>query len=732
MITFPFGFIAAAAAPTPDDVDLLLNNIPYANGAWSVVRKLNKNYTGNLIEIRRTSDNTYQDIGFDADGDLDTAAITTFVGANSAYVRTVYDQSGKGNNLYQGTIGKEPRIVNAGTLDTVNGKPAYYHEAGDSLSTTSTIGTSTNNTHFSVGQYPSSDTWNIGFNHLTTGWYFSCRTAGGGAAPQLSSGTPSYYKNGNQQTATQAALMTAFHTDAQTLLTVTDLDFSSGWGELTVGGYGGIETQPYWFQEFVLYDRNQVNLQTQIQTNIGTEYLGWSDYSLFSTEFDGVDDYVDCGATVTDLGITNKFTVSCWIKADTLVGSWEGICGCASSNSWNDGFAIYMNSSGQIGFWVNNYITNLAISSSLTISTGTWYHVLACYDATLGSNNMELFVDGVSVATDALTANVIDSSGVFRICDVNSINTNYYGMNGNIDDFAIWNTDKRADVATIYNSGVPADLTDLSPTAWWRMGDESGAPYLINKMAYSKYSIYFDGINDYVGTGTSIVDLGITDKFTFSFWIKLDSIANYDGVLGAVSDSNFDDGFGCYISTTGNVLRCFINDYSSGGLVESGTLTTGTWYHFLWCYDGTLGSNNIELFLDGSSVDTAAFTATVTSPSNILDLCRVSPTPGGGGTFYAFNGNLDEVAVWNTDKRADVATIYNSGTPNDISSLNPISYYKMGEGAIFPKIPNEMAYSKQSMNFDGVDDYVEAAIDGTATGAFGSGAVLKSLLFHFG
>ena len=220
------------------------------------------------------------------------------------------------------------------------------------------------------------------------------------------------------------------------------------------------------------------------------------------------------------------------------------------------------------------------------------------------------------------------------------------------------------------------------------------------------YSVDFDGVNDYVGTGATISTLGITDKFTFSFWIKLDSIANYDGVLGAVSNSSFGDGFGCYISTTGNVLKCFINNYSSGGLVESGTLITGTWYHFLWCYDGTLGSNNIELFIDGSSVDTAAFTATVTSSTNIFDIGRVSPTSSGGGAYYAFNGNLDEVALWNTDQRADVATIYNSGIPTDLSSLSPVAWWRMGDGDTYPMLNNEQAYSNRSVDFDGVDDYV--------------------------
>jgi len=100
--------------------------------AWSLSRRLLSSYTGPLIRIRRSSDSTEQNIGATALGDLDTAAITSFVGSNSAFVRTVYHQNG-GANLEQATAASQPRIVNAGTLETVNGKPACLFSGGQFL-----------------------------------------------------------------------------------------------------------------------------------------------------------------------------------------------------------------------------------------------------------------------------------------------------------------------------------------------------------------------------------------------------------------------------------------------------------------------------------------------------------------------------------------------------------------------------------------------------------------------
>jgi len=50
-----------------------------------------------------------------------------------------------------------------------------------------------------------------------------------------------------------------------------------------------------------------------------------------------------------------------------------------------------------------------------------------------------------------------------------------YPFPGLLDEISVFSSAlSDADVATIYNSGVPGDLTDLSPAGWWRMGDNDG------------------------------------------------------------------------------------------------------------------------------------------------------------------------------------------------------------------------------------------------------------------
>jgi hypothetical protein len=86
-------------------------------------RLLSSSYAGKALRVLRTSDNTQSDIGFTAGGDLDTAALKTFVGAANAQVTTWYDQSGNGLDLTQATQTAQPILVSSGVINRENGQP---------------------------------------------------------------------------------------------------------------------------------------------------------------------------------------------------------------------------------------------------------------------------------------------------------------------------------------------------------------------------------------------------------------------------------------------------------------------------------------------------------------------------------------------------------------------------------------------------------------------------------
>ncbi|WP_311257324.1 arabinofuranosidase catalytic domain-containing protein [Microbacterium sp. WCS2018Hpa-9] len=104
------------------------------------LRRLLGSYTGPAIRVRRSSDNTEQDISFTSVGALDTTALTTFAGAGSAYVATWYDQGAGARHFTQATTAAQPRIVNAGVVDVVNSKPAVVFDGTDDYLLSPTAG----------------------------------------------------------------------------------------------------------------------------------------------------------------------------------------------------------------------------------------------------------------------------------------------------------------------------------------------------------------------------------------------------------------------------------------------------------------------------------------------------------------------------------------------------------------------------------------------------------------
>lgn len=111
-------FILNATTTNPDIpfVQIQILDLFPAEGAWSI-HHVAAVYAGKCMRVRRSSDNSETDIGFNGT-DWDTDALLAFAGVDSAYVTRWYDQSGNSRDFVQATAANQPRVVNAGVLDT--------------------------------------------------------------------------------------------------------------------------------------------------------------------------------------------------------------------------------------------------------------------------------------------------------------------------------------------------------------------------------------------------------------------------------------------------------------------------------------------------------------------------------------------------------------------------------------------------------------------------------------
>lgn len=106
----------------------ILDGISNVAAAYSL-RKLRSAYAGSAVRVRRSSDSTEQDIGFDGTGEFDSAAFSAFVGGGTGYVKTWYDQGVSGRDATQTTTTKQPSI----TLSAVNSKATLSFDGTDDV-----------------------------------------------------------------------------------------------------------------------------------------------------------------------------------------------------------------------------------------------------------------------------------------------------------------------------------------------------------------------------------------------------------------------------------------------------------------------------------------------------------------------------------------------------------------------------------------------------------------------
>lgn len=283
----------------------LLDTYSGAAAAYSL-RRLSSSYTGPLIRVRRSSDNTELDIGYTATGDLDTTALLAFTGANSGFVTTWYDQSGNSRNATQATSTAQPRIVNAGVVDTRSSKTAMLFDGTSDYFVIGSGGGIMRNKEygaaFAVAGWRASPTSNnVLFNITTSSLSIARFLMGGGlVSGKLFSGGRRLDANSFQSVSSSASVSTtnlqlfsslfqyatsdlyqyingsldgsttSFQTDGAT----SDTDSNTP----TIGAsLGGSPTSflSGWMSELVIWNVNQSSSRTLIETNQNTY---WSIY----------------------------------------------------------------------------------------------------------------------------------------------------------------------------------------------------------------------------------------------------------------------------------------------------------------------------------------------------------------------------------------------------------------------------------------------------------------------
>ena len=255
---------AVAAGCTGNQI---LDTYTGAAGAYSVAFKLDKDYSGSAYRVRRSNDNSEQDIGF-VNCDVDTASLKTFCSTNSCYVVTLYDQLGS-NNVTQSTATSQARVVNAGIVDRVSGKPSMYFDGGDGYNFAAFAGKTRMDFYFVAST--SDDTY-VQFygDNIGSEYAFVAQNGSGTSGVGNGAGAPTLYTNNNlQSSSTRDQVHDALN--GTYIVTVQNMN-TSAWGTVCrYGDYGGFQFTGY-VSQMIGWASDQSANRSGIVTAFNTQF----------------------------------------------------------------------------------------------------------------------------------------------------------------------------------------------------------------------------------------------------------------------------------------------------------------------------------------------------------------------------------------------------------------------------------------------------------------------------
>jgi hypothetical protein len=451
---------------------------------------------------------------------------------------------------------------------------------------------------------------------------------------------------------------------------------------------------------------------------------GWSNF------FDGTGDYLSIpDSSQFSLGSSN-FTMEAWIYP-TATGNFPVIAAQYQTSSmaffWSMGPTANPR---DVNFYVYYSGGNTLLSASNVVVLNTWAH----HAVVRNSNTLTYYINGVSVATAALSNAVSDASAFFTIGSSGDTNYTIYPFTGYISNYrlvigtAVYTANFTPPTAPLQ----PITGTSLLTCADNRFVDDSPNNFVITRngdvsvqkfnpfgiqtaMTPLSHSAFFDGSGDFLDLPNNTV-FSQTGSWTLELW-----------VYSTAATNNY-----VYSQNTTNFLQINISasnfvqiDRSGVGnlIVSTNPITLNIWTHIALVSDGT----NMRLFINGTQ---SGSTAAVGAQAASATTTRIGAYQGNGTlAFQGYISNLRLVkgtALYTanfTPSTTPLTAIAGTGlltcqNPTFVdNSTNRFTITAVGNTQPVPVNPfgftagTRTNYTPQvfggSMSFDGTGDYVQ-------------------------
>ena len=197
---------------------------------------------------------------------------------------------------------------------------------------------------------------------------------------------------------------------------------------------------------------------------------------------------------------------------------------------------------------------------------------------------------------------------------------------------------------------------------------------------FNNYSLKFAGPDNnnsdgpFVSTAFDPQAYSLNNGFTVSYWVNPDELGTHMFALGRRHNSQTNQRFTFGLNTSTNGYFGVGNSKKTG---YAHGMSTGTWYHWVITFAG--GTNGeLKAYRDGTEIMDTTTTWTVTTDDTPIYFgCRNVKNTGYNN---GWDCSLDEIAIF--DEVKDVATLYNTGIPSDLSGESGlVGYWRFEEGS---------------------------------------------------
>jgi len=157
-------------------------------------------------------------------------------------------------------------------------------------------------------------------------------------------------------------------------------------------------------------------------------------------DFDGIDDYIDCGADPSINNTYYEMTLSAWVKPDIIQNDYTGIISSqSSSKAWMVRYGSFGNN--RLASRFGNGTSYDDVVSTLATSANQWTHLVITYNGT----NYVYYFNGTPETPDTATISFISPSAyTIKIGTDTTLAANRF-FNGTLDEVRVSNTTRSAD-----------------------------------------------------------------------------------------------------------------------------------------------------------------------------------------------------------------------------------------------------------------------------------------------